>query len=45
MLLQHDPGTGMSKRGITRQLKISLDTQYRWIREGDLNRDLDAAPV
>ncbi|NIP89012.1 MAG: helix-turn-helix domain-containing protein, partial [Gammaproteobacteria bacterium] len=35
----------MSKRAIARKLKISPDTLYRWIRDGDLDRDLDEAPV
>jgi transposase-like protein len=45
MLLRHYLDTGMSKRAIARKLKISPDTLYRWIREGDLDRDLDAAPL
>jgi transposase len=45
MLLRHYLQTGMSKRAIARMLKISRDTLYRWIREGDLDRDLDEAPV
>jgi transposase len=45
MLLRHYLDTGMSKRAIARKLKISPDTLYRWIREGDLDRDLDTVPV
>ena len=45
MLLRHYLETGMSKRAIARKLKISRDTLYRWIRDGDLDRDLDEAPV
>jgi transposase len=45
MLLRHYLETGMGKRAIARKLKISRDTLYRWIRDGDLDRDLDEAPV
>jgi transposase len=45
MLLRHYLETGMSRRAIARKLKISRDTLYRWIREGDLDRDIDEAPV
>lgn len=45
MLLRHYLETGMSKRAIARKLKISPDTLYRWIRGGELERDLDEAPA
>lgn len=45
MLLRHYLETGMSKRAIARKLKIGPNTLYRWIREGDLDRDIDEAPV
>lgn len=45
MLLRHYLETGMSRRAIARKLKISPDTLYRWINAGDLERDLDEAPL
>lgn len=45
MLLRHYLETGMSRRAIARKLKISRDTLYRWIREGDLDRDVDDSPM
>jgi transposase len=45
MLLRHYLETRMSRRAIARLLKISPDTLYRWIRDGDLDRDIDEAPV
>jgi transposase len=45
MLLRHLLESGMSKRAIARKLGMSRDTLYRWIREGDLDRDLDEQPV
>lgn len=42
MLLRHYLA---SKSALARQLGISRDTVHRWIRAGDLDRDLDAAPV
>jgi transposase len=45
MLLRHYLDSGMSKRAIARKLRISRDTLYRWIQDGDLDRDLDEQPV
>lgn len=45
MLLRHYLEQGTSKRALARQLGLSRDTIYRWIRAGDLDRDLDAATV
>jgi len=45
MLLRHYLEQGVSKSALARQLGISRDTIHRWIREGDLDRDLDAGPV
>lgn len=45
MLLRHYLEQGGSKSAVARQLGISRDTIHRWIRDGDLERDLDAAEV
>src|SRR5262245_62681797 len=45
MLLRHYLDHGASKSALARQLGVSRDTIHRWIREGDLDRDLDATPV
>ena len=45
MLLRHYLEQGGSKSALARQLGISRDTVHRWIREGDLDRELDAAAV
>jgi transposase len=45
MLLRHYLEQGVSKSGLARQLGISRDTIHRWIRAGDLDRDLDAGAV
>ena len=45
MLLRHYLEQGVSKSALARQLGISRDTIHRWIRAGDLDRDLDAGPV
>lgn len=47
MLLRHYLEEGVSKRALARKFGISRDTIYRWIRDGDLDRDLDdkALPV
>jgi transposase len=45
MLLRHYLEQGTSKSALARQLGISRDTVHRWIRDGDLDRDLDAAAV
>jgi transposase len=45
MLLKHYLEQGTSKSALARQFGVSRDTVHRWIRAGDLDRDLDAAPV
>jgi transposase len=45
MLLRHYLEQGVNKSALARQLGISRDTVHRWIRDGDLDRDLDAGPV
>ena len=45
MLLKHYLEQGGSKSALARQLGISRDTIHRWIRAGDLDRDLDTAPL
>jgi len=45
MLLRHYLEQGGSKSALARRLGISRDTIHRWIRDGDLDRDLDAAAV
>lgn len=45
MLLKHYLEEGVSKRALARKFGISRDTIYRWIRDGDLDRDLDEQPV
>src|SRR3954468_16137223 len=45
MLLRHYLQQGTSKSALARQLGISRDTIHRWIRAGDLDRDLDAEAV
>lgn len=44
MLLRHYLEQGMSKRAVARLLGISPDTLYRWIANGELDRDVDAEP-
>ena len=41
MLLRHYLEQGTSKSALARQLGVSRDTIHRWIRAGDLERDLD----
>ena len=41
MLLRHYLEQGVSKSVLSRKLGISRDTIHRWIRSGELNRDLD----
>jgi transposase len=43
MLLRHYLEHGTSKSALARQLGVSRDTIHRWIRDGDLDRDLEAA--
>ena len=45
MLLRHYLEQGASKSALARQLDVSRDTIHRWIRDGELDRDLDATPV
>jgi transposase len=45
MLLRHYLEQGASKSALARRLGISRDTLHRWIRAGDLDRDLDTVPV
>ncbi len=45
MLLRHYLEQGASKSALARQLGVSRETVHRWIRDGDLDRDLDATPV
>lgn len=44
MLLRHYLAQGVSKRGLARKFGVSRDTIYRWIQDGELDRDLDADP-
>jgi len=44
-LLRHDLEQGTSKSALARQLGVSRDTVHRWIRDGDLDRDLDGELV
>ena len=45
MLLRHYLEQGTSKSALARALGVHRDTIYRWIRDGDLDRDLDTTPV
>jgi transposase len=45
MLLRHYLEQGTSKSALARTLGVHRDTIHRWIRAGDLDRDLDAEPV
>src|SRR5215208_4713972 len=45
MLLRHSLEQGASKSELSRQLGVSRDTIHRWIRDGDLERDVDAEAV
>jgi transposase len=45
MLLRHYLDQGASKSALARRLGVSRDTIHRWIRDGDLDRDLDDVPV
>src|SRR5262245_55110230 len=45
MLLRHYLEQGGSKSALARQLGVSRDTMHRWIRAGDLDRDLDDEAV
>jgi transposase len=41
MLLRHYLEQGKTKSALARELGVSRDTIHRWIRAGDLDRDLD----
>ena len=45
MLLRHYVEQGASKSALARQLGVSRDTIYRWIRDGELDRDRDRTPA
>jgi transposase len=45
MLLKHYLAQGTTKSVLARRLGVSRDTIHRWIRAGDLDRDLDGEPV
>ena len=45
MLLRHYLDQGSSKSTLARQLGVSRDTIHRWIRDGDLDREVDDAAV
>jgi transposase len=45
MLLKHYLAHGATKSALATRFGVSRDTIHRWIRTGDLDRDLDAAPV
>ena len=45
MLLRHYLEQGTSKSALARTLGVHRDTIHRWIREGELDRDLDGEPV
>ena len=45
MLLRHYLEHGTTKSALARRLGVSRDTIHRWIRDGDLDRDLDDTAV
>lgn len=45
MLLRHYLEQGTSKSALARQLGVHRDTIHRWIRDGELDRDLDGEVV
>ncbi len=45
MLLRHYLEHGKTKSALARELGVSRDTIHRWIRAGDLDRELDDLPV
>ena len=45
MLLRHYLEQGTSKSELARQLGVSRDTIHRWIRDGELDRDLEVDEV
>jgi transposase len=44
MLLRHYLAQGVSKRALARRLGVGRTTIHRWIREGELDRDVDLDP-
>jgi transposase-like protein len=44
-LLRHYLEQGARKSALARQLGLSRDTIHRWIRDGELDRDLEARAV
>ena len=45
MLLRHYLEQGTSKSALARKPGVHRDTIHRWIRDGELDRDLDGEPV
>lgn len=45
MLFRHYLEQGTSKSALARTLGVHRDTIHRWIRDGELDRDLDGEPV
>jgi len=45
MLLRHYLEPGASKNTLARRLGFTRDTNHCWIRDGDLDRDLDPTAV
>jgi hypothetical protein len=45
MLLKHYLEQGASKSALARRLGVSRDTLHRWIRDGELDRDLETTTV
>jgi transposase len=45
MLLRHYLEQGTSKSALARKLGVHRDTIHRWIRDGELDQDLDGEPV
>ncbi|MBM4231290.1 MAG: IS21 family transposase [Gammaproteobacteria bacterium] len=45
MLLRHYLEQGTSKSALARRLGVHRDTIYRWIRDGELDRDIDGEAV
>jgi transposase len=45
MLLRHYLEQGTSKSALARKLGVHRDTIHRWIRDGELDRDLGGEPV
>ena len=45
VLLRHYLERGLTKAEVARELGVSRRTVYHWIASGQLERDLDEAPV